>query len=74
MDNNIVIEEGFHDCCNWLQYLFNENGIDLPEFLAWNACIKDMRYTKINILVLQGPTNAGNDFNEVQDYSLMMIC
>ena len=27
--------------------------------MAWNTCIKDMRYTKINALVLQGPTNAG---------------
>ena len=59
MNDNEHIEDDFHDICNWLTYLLNENGIDLPEFLAWNTCMKDMRYTKINTLVLQGPTNAG---------------
>lgn len=43
----------------WLEYLIKENEIDMIDFLTWNECIKDMRYIKINSLVLQGPTNAG---------------
>ena len=71
MDNHETIEDNFHAICDWLNYLFTENGIDLPEFLAWNACIKDMRYTKINTLVLQGPTNAGKSL--IAD-ALVSIC
>ena len=71
MDNHETIEDNFHAICDWLNYLCTENGIDLPEFLAWNACIKDMRYTKINTLVLQGPTNAGKSL--IAD-ALVSIC
>jgi len=53
------VEPNFHACCDWIKYLFEENGLDMIEFFAWSTAIKDMRYTKINTLVLQGPTNAG---------------
>lgn len=59
MEQHSNIEAGFHETCDWIEYLFNSNNIDLPEFLAWNSIIKNMRYMKINTLVLQGPTNAG---------------
>ena len=59
MKNNSNIEAGIHENCDWIEYLFSSNNIDLPEFLAWNSAIKNMRYMKINTLVLQGLTNAG---------------
>ena len=59
MTKSEEIEDTFHDAVNWIEYLFAENEINLPEFLAWNSIIKNMRYMKINTLVLQGPTNAG---------------
>jgi len=33
--------------------------VDLPDFLAWNECIRTMHYMKINAMVLEGYTNAG---------------
>jgi hypothetical protein len=71
MEENDVIETNFYDICDWITYIFNENNIPLLEFLAWNACIKDMRYTKINTLVPQGLTNAGKSL--IAD-TLINIC
>ena len=71
MEKHETIEETFHECVEWLEYLLQENEIDIAEFLAWNSCIKDMRYTKINTLVLQGPTNAGKSL--IAD-ALVSIC
>ena len=59
MKTNKTIETDFHNTCDWIEYLFKSNNINLQEFLAWNSIIKNMRYMKINTLVLQGPTNAG---------------
>jgi len=50
--------DGFNSNIQWLRYLFRVNNIDLIEFLAWNECIKTMRYMKINSIVLEGYTNA----------------
>jgi hypothetical protein len=50
---------GFNSNIRWLRYLYRVNNIDLIEFLAWNECIKTMRYMKINSIVLEGYTNAG---------------
>jgi len=50
---------GFNSNIRWLRYLFRVNNNDLVEFLAWNECIKTMRYMKINSIVLEGYTNAG---------------
>jgi hypothetical protein len=71
MNDNEKVEPNFHECCDWIEYLFKENNLDLNDFLAWNTCIKDMRYTKINTLVLQGPTNAGKSL--IAD-SLVALC
>jgi len=70
-DKRKEAEHDFHDCCDWLEYLFEQNQIDLIDFFVWNTCIKDMRYTKINTLVVQGPTNAGKSL--IAD-SLIGIC
>lgn len=43
----------------WLLILFNKNNINIIEFFAWHEIIKTHRYTKINTIVLNGPTNAG---------------
>lgn len=43
----------------WLESLFDQNNINITEFLAWSEIIKTKRYQKINGLVIQGPTNTG---------------
>lgn len=43
----------------WIEYLFESNDLSLIEFFAWLECVKNMRYIKINGLVLEGHTNAG---------------
>lgn len=43
----------------WILYLFKSNDIKPEEYLYWITNIKNMTFTKINGLVLQGFTNAG---------------
>lgn len=59
MKDNDHADDTFLACVEWLMTLFEENDIDVIDFMAWNEIIKTQRYTKINAVVLQGPTNAG---------------
>ena len=45
--------------CKWIIYLFRKNNLSLSTFLYWVTQIKNMTFTKINGLVLEGFTNAG---------------
>ncbi|XP_071526626.1 uncharacterized protein [Panulirus ornatus] len=44
---------------DWLEYMFRENKICLPEFLAWMKVITERQSGQMNTLVLQGPTKSG---------------
>ena len=43
----------------WLEYMFAENRISIPEMLAWVKLIAEEKLNKINTLILQGPTGTG---------------
>lgn len=43
----------------WLHYMFQQNNIDILEFLAWFTIIAEKKLNKVNTLVLQGPTGSG---------------
>lgn len=49
----------FKQKIDWINYVFEENNIDIVHFMSWNKIIKTKRYVKMNGLVLEGPTNAG---------------
>jgi hypothetical protein len=40
---NDEIFEGFNSNIQWLRYLLKAKKIDIPNFFAWNECIKMMR-------------------------------
>jgi hypothetical protein len=65
-----TIDETFLNNVAWIQNLFNINGIDIIEFMAWNEAIKTKRFMKINCLCLQGCTNAGKSLID----SLVRVC
>lgn len=52
-------EQKINENIRWISNLLDQNNINLVEFLAWIEIIKNLRYQKINALVLYGTTNAG---------------
>ena len=48
-----------HRNVQWLEYMFRENRINIPEFLAWTKLVAEEKLNKINTLILQGPTGTG---------------
>lgn len=49
----------FMRCVDYIEYIFDENKLDMIEFFAWLQIIRNKQIKKINTLVIQGPTNAG---------------
>jgi hypothetical protein len=47
------------DNVSWLFKLFSTNNISIPDFFAHFHSIHSLSLTKINTLILQGPTNTG---------------
>jgi hypothetical protein len=57
--DNFCIQNVKHDNISWLNKLFSINNISVEDFFSKFLAIHSTNITKINTLVLQGPTNTG---------------